>query len=49
MNQELITVLEGIRESIRIAQGVDSVDERTYSKLDELLYLLEDMLEDFNQ
>jgi hypothetical protein len=45
MNKELIKALEAIKEAARVAQGVDGVDDAAYSKLDEVIYLVEDMIE----
>jgi hypothetical protein len=45
MNKELIQALEAIRGAVRVAQLVEGVDDALYGKLDELSYLVEDMIE----
>jgi len=45
MNKELIKALEAIKGAVRVAQLVEGVDDALYGKLDELIYLVEDMIE----
>jgi hypothetical protein len=46
MNKELIKALEAIKEAARVAQSVDGVDDAVCGKLDEVIYLVEDMKTD---
>lgn len=44
--KDFIKALDAIAQAVRVAQGVDDVDDSTYGKLDEILYLVEELREE---